>query len=173
MTVEYKSNMGGVDLCDMLMSMYRIRHRSTKYYMHMIFYCISVAVVNGWLLYCRHLTQRNVPHKNHMSLMMFQTEIAVGLCKAGKSSAAAAAARPHCRTSSTSPVPVATPSRKRKATSAPNTTRDVQFFPMFQEKEQQCRHCKTGYSHLKWCKCEVHLCLVKSRNCFNAFHSVN
>ena len=166
--------MGGVDLCDMLMSMYRIRHRSTKYYMHI--YCIGVAVVNGWLLYRRHPTQKNVPRKNHMSLLMFQTEIAVGLSKAGKSSAAAA--RPRGRPSSTSPVPAATPSRKRKATSAPNPTRDVQFdqcahFPVFQEKQQRCRHCKTGYSHLKCCKCKVHLCLVKSRNCFNAFHGVN
>ena len=176
MVIKYNSNMGGVDLCDMLMSMYRIRHRSTKYYMHIVFYCIGVAVVNGWFLYRRHLTQKNVPRKNHMSLLMFQTEIAVGLCKAGKSSAAAA--RPHGRPSSTSPVPAATPLRKRKATSAPNPTRDVQFdqcghFPVFQEKQQRCGNCKTGYSHLKCCKCEVHLCLVKSRNCFNAFHGVN
>lgn len=176
MVVQYNSNVGGVDLCDMLMSMYRIRHRSTKYYMHMAFYCIGGAVVNGWLLYCRHLTQKNVPLKNHMSLLMFQTEIAVGLCNARKSSASAA--RPRGRPSSTFPVPPATPSRKRKATSTPNPTRDVQFdqcghFPVFQEKQQRCQHCKTGYSHLKCCKCEVHLCLVKCRNCFNAFHGVN
>ena len=50
MVVEYNSHMGGVDLCDMLLSLYRIHHRSTKYYMHIIFYCIGVAVVNGWLL---------------------------------------------------------------------------------------------------------------------------
>ena len=62
-------------------------------------------------------------HKNHMFLLMFQTKNAVDLCKAGISSAAAA--RPCGRTSSTSPVPAATPSRKRKATSAPNPTRDV------------------------------------------------
>ena len=76
--------MGGVDLCDMLLSMYRIRHRSTKYYMYIVFYCIGVAVVNGWLLYRRHMTQKNVPAKNHMSLLSFQSEIAVSLCKAGK-----------------------------------------------------------------------------------------
>ena len=175
MVTEYNSNMGGVDLCDMLMSMYRIRHRSTKYYMHIVFYCIGAAVVNGWLLYRRQMTQKNVPSKNQMSLLAFQSEIAVGLCKAGKTSGETA--RPRGRPS-TSPVPAATPSRKRKATSAPNPTRDVQLdqcghFPMFQDKQQRCRHCKTGYSHVKCCKCEVHLCLVKSRNCFNAFHGVN
>lgn len=86
MVVEYNSNMGGVDLCDMLLSMYRIRHRSTKYYMHIVFYCIGVAVVNGWLLYRQHMTQKNVPAKNHMSLLSFQSEIALSLCKAGKTS---------------------------------------------------------------------------------------
>ncbi|KAL9981764.1 hypothetical protein ACROYT_G010511 [Oculina patagonica] len=176
MVVEYNSNMGGVDLCDMLMSMYRVCHRSTKYYMHIVFYCIGVAIVNGWLLYRRQMTQKNVSSKNHMSLLLFQSEIAVGLCKAGKTTGEVA--RPRGRPSSTSPASAAEPSRKRKATSAPNPTRDVQLdqcghFPMFQDKQQRCRHCKTGYSHLKCCKCEVHLCLVKSRNCFNAFHDVN
>lgn len=41
----------GVNLCDMLKSMYRIPHHSTKYYTQMAFYCIDVAVVNSWLLY--------------------------------------------------------------------------------------------------------------------------
>ena len=177
MVVEYNSNMGGVDLCDMLLSMYRIRHRSTKYYMYIVFYCIGVAVVNGWLLYRRHMTQKNVPAKNHMSLLSFQSEIAVSLCKAGKTSGETA--RPRGRPSSTSPVPApATSSKKRKAASVPNPNKDVQFdqcghFPEFQEKQQQCRYCKTGYSHVKCFKCEVHLCLVKSRNCFKNFHCVN
>jgi len=78
MVVEY-NNMGGVDLCDMLVSMYCICHRSTKYHMHMVFYCIHVAVVNGWLLYRQHMTQKKVPAKNHMPLLSFQSEIAVSL----------------------------------------------------------------------------------------------
>ena len=138
MVVEYNSNMGGVDLCDMLLSMYRIRHRSTKYYMHIVFYCIGVYVVNGWLLYRRHMTQKNVPAKNHMSLLSFQSEIAVSLCKASKTSGETA--RPCGRPSSTSPVPApATSSKKRKAASVTNPNKDIQFdqcghFTEFQEK---------------------------------------
>ena len=41
----------GVNLCDILKSMYHIPHHSTKYYTYMAFYCIDVAVVNSWLLY--------------------------------------------------------------------------------------------------------------------------
>ena len=82
MVVEYNSNMDAVDLCDTLMSMYHFCHRSTKYYMHMAIYCIGMAVVSGWLLHRQHLTQKNAPCKNHISLLMFQIEIAVGLWKA-------------------------------------------------------------------------------------------
>lgn len=84
MVVEYNSHTGGIDLCDMLLSLCQIRHRSTIYYMHIVFYCIGVAVVNGWLLYRRHMAQKNVPAKNQLSLLKFQAELAASLCKAGK-----------------------------------------------------------------------------------------
>ena len=112
MVVEYNSHMGGVDLCDMLLSLYRIRHRSTKYYMHIVFYCIGVAVVNGWLLYRRHMDQKNVPAKKQLSLLKFQTDLGESLCKADK--VCGEGARPRGRPSSTFPVPAAEPSKKKK-----------------------------------------------------------
>ena len=44
---EYNIHMGGVDLCDMLLALYRICRRSIKYYMHIIFYCVGISIVNG------------------------------------------------------------------------------------------------------------------------------
>ena len=70
MAVECISNMGDVDLRDNLMPMYRIRHHSIKCYMHMVFYCIGVAVVNGWLLYQRHMTHKKVPAKNDVLVIV-------------------------------------------------------------------------------------------------------
>ena len=84
MVVEYNSHMHGVDLYNMLLSLYRICHQSTKYSMHIVFYCIGVAVVNGWLLYRWHTAQKNVPAKNLLSLLKFQAELAASLCQAGK-----------------------------------------------------------------------------------------
>lgn len=85
MVVKYNSQMGeGVDLCDMLLSMNRVPHQSTKYYMHIVFYCIGVVVVNGWLLYRRHLHQKRVPQKKHMPLISFQSAIAASLWQVGK-----------------------------------------------------------------------------------------
>jgi len=42
--------MGGIDLFDILVSLYKDDHKSNKWYRH-------VAVVNGWILYKRHFKQ--------------------------------------------------------------------------------------------------------------------
>ena len=84
MVAGYNTHTGSVYLCDMLLSLYRVHHRSTKYYMHIVFYCIGVAVVNGWLLYRRHMAQKNVPAKHQLSLVKSQAGLATSLYKAGK-----------------------------------------------------------------------------------------
>ncbi|KAF0751882.1 piggyBac transposable element-derived protein 2-like isoform X1 [Aphis craccivora] len=76
---EYNKFMGGVDLADMLLELYRIDIRSNKWYMRIIFWVIGVCIVNGWLLYRRHLKQRK--EKLKMSLLEFQTNIAAALCE--------------------------------------------------------------------------------------------
>ena len=119
--------------------------------------------------------QKNVPAKNQLSLLKFQAGLAESLCKAGK--VCGEAVRRRGRPSSTSPVPAATLSKKRKAASVPNPTKDIPLdqvghFPEFQDKQQHCRHCKSGYLNIKCTKCGVHLCLVKARNCFSVFHAV-
>ncbi len=61
---EYNIYMGGVNLCDMLLSLYRICQRSVKYYMHIFYYCLGVSVSNGWLLYRRHSEQKGISNKH-------------------------------------------------------------------------------------------------------------
>lgn len=51
---EYNSFMGGVDLHDMLVEIYRIDIRSKRFYLRIIFHLIDMAVVNSWILYRRH-----------------------------------------------------------------------------------------------------------------------
>ena len=55
---EYNKHMGGVDLSDMMLELYRTDIRSKKWYMHIVYYCLDVAVLNAWLLYRRHLIQK-------------------------------------------------------------------------------------------------------------------
>ena len=58
----YNANMGDVDICDMLLSLYRIRQRTNKF--HIVYYLLGISVTNGWLLYRRHQNQKSIPQKN-------------------------------------------------------------------------------------------------------------
>ena len=77
-----KQHMGGVDLCDMMLESYRISIRSKKWYMRIVYYCLDVAVLNGWLLYRRHSAQNN--ETKHLPLKDFRSAIASALTAAGK-----------------------------------------------------------------------------------------
>ncbi|CAF3672899.1 unnamed protein product [Rotaria socialis] len=59
----YNEHMGGVDLVDMLISLYHL------------------SVVNVWLLYRRHCSQLKRPQKNVMSLLSFRINVASVLLK--------------------------------------------------------------------------------------------
>ncbi|KAL3244043.1 hypothetical protein MRX96_019612 [Rhipicephalus microplus] len=37
-------------------------------------------------------------------------------------------------------------------------------------KKNRCKFCKFGYTFLYCAKCNMHLCLLPSHNCFKAFH---
>ena len=54
---EYNLHMGGVDLANMLIELYRIDAKSKKWYSKIAHFCFDVAVVNSWLLYRRHMAQ--------------------------------------------------------------------------------------------------------------------
>ena len=47
---EYNKFMGGVDLCDMLLELYRIDIPMKKWYFRILFYCIDLTVCNCWLI---------------------------------------------------------------------------------------------------------------------------
>lgn len=71
--------MEGVDLADMLCELYRINHRSRKYYMRIFFWVLNSAVTNSWLLYRRHSQFLKLSEKDSLTLIEFQTKVATGL----------------------------------------------------------------------------------------------
>ena len=76
---EYNEHMGWVDLFDMLMSLYKLDHKSCKWYRRIFFWVLNVAIVNGWILYRRHTTQKGTPRKNQLSLLEFTGSISESL----------------------------------------------------------------------------------------------
>ncbi|KRK02377.1 uncharacterized protein Dyak_GE28296, isoform B [Drosophila yakuba] len=69
--------MGGVDLLDYLLGLYRIQLRSRNWYKNIFFHMIDMCVVNSWILYRRKSDQ-------YMPLFDFKLYITQHLCKAGK-----------------------------------------------------------------------------------------
>jgi len=73
----YNQHMGGVDLLDSLMGLYRITIRSKKWYHRLFFHYLDMAVVNAWLLYRRARSQQNNTSEV-LRLAEFKAQIAEG-----------------------------------------------------------------------------------------------
>ena len=78
---EYNKFMGLVDLCDMLLELYRIDFKSKKWYIKIFFYVLDLATVNSLLLYRRTLNKKS---KQYMSLCDFKLDIATWLLSSNK-----------------------------------------------------------------------------------------
>lgn len=166
---QYVRYMGGVDLSDMLVALYRSKIGTKKYYLRIFYHLLDVCVVNAWLLYKRHCTQEKVPAKK--SLLEFKAEIADGMINAGFITNERKRGRPSDQISD-SPAP------KRKRIACKRPIPDVQYdgvghMPLPIEKKERCKYCnnRVSFSRIKCKKCNVALCLTTKKNCFDMFHN--
>ena len=159
---EYNRFIGGVDLADMFLELYRIDFKSrSKWYMRIFLFDLSV--VNGWLLYRRCLAAGQKP----MNLLQFKTDVARALLS-GASLATPNRGRPFSDADTNS-------QKKRNYTCRPpdSTRLDGQgHFPAWIESKQRCRVCVQAHSKVKCVKCEVSLCFTPNRNCFLTYHTM-
>ncbi|XP_064614523.1 piggyBac transposable element-derived protein 3-like [Liolophura sinensis] len=160
----YNKNMGGVDLLDMMCTLYKRQIKGRRWYLYIFYHTLTICVVNSWFLYKRDCQINGVGKA--LPLKVFQSQIAEVLTKKGKP------ARPVGRPSLNSPPPA----KQRAYAAAPQP--DVRYdnydhFPMAQPKRNRCRYCPNGYTQWKCGKCNVFLCLspgAEPRNCFLAYH---
>ncbi|CAB4043729.1 Hypothetical predicted protein, partial [Paramuricea clavata] len=82
--LRYNKSMGGVDKADMLISLYRIRTKTKRWYIKIFWHLVDMAKVNAWLLYRRHCETLGIPNKRRLPLVDFILEIAEGLINANK-----------------------------------------------------------------------------------------
>ena len=68
--------MGGVDLLDRRLSLYRIHIRSKKWYDKLLYHFFAIAVVQSWLLYLRDLMFLSILETEWMPLRSFKMSIA-------------------------------------------------------------------------------------------------
>ena len=135
-----QKNMGGVDLSDMLMSLYRIAIRPRRWYLRIIYYLIDLSLSNGWLLYRRRLTQ--MQEKKYMSLLNFRAQVAVALIKVDKPADLTSRKRggPSLEDAEEDRAPP--PVRRIPAPSTIVRLDRFDHFPTNGEKRGRCRRCR-------------------------------
>lgn len=158
--------MGGVDLADMLIELYRTDHKSKRWYMRIFYWIIDVCIVNGWLLYKRHCAQLSI--KSRLSLLAFRMQIAQTLAHLKSNPLKR-------RSGMAAEVGIVPAKHLIHSPVTPRPTVDVRYdgmnhWPQYGEKKNRCKFCKFGYTFLYCAKCNMHLCLLPSRNCFKASH---
>ena len=169
MVKDYNESMGGVDLNDMLISLYRVDIKTRKrWYLKIITHLINLCNVNGWLLYGRYSNQLGIAKKTQLSLLQFTKDVADGLLLVGKNPNKPLG-RPLKRRSLS---PVSTIGKKPMV---PKPVADVRYdglhhWPDFRDKRNRCRVCSM-LSFVVCSKCKIHLCFQKERNCFQDFHN--
>nr|XP_039255146.1 piggyBac transposable element-derived protein 3-like [Styela clava] len=164
----YNQHMGGVDLSDMLMCLYRITIRPKRWYLRILYYLIDLSVTNAWLLYRRHVAQKNM---QHTPLLDFRSEVADCLIRMGKS--ANMNSRKRGRPSNDEGDHSYHRSSPRQIVIAP--PRDVRHdrfdhFSVYSERRGRCR--KLGITFTMCMKCRVLLCYTRGKNCFLIFHTL-
>ena len=158
---EYNKFMGGIDLHDMLSSLYKYHFKSRRWYIYIFWHLITVAVINSWLRYRKDC---KVLHEKHMPMRRFQGDLAADLLLAGKGKSKRG--RPSAddmlknkRRAATTIMPVLDCQKDK-----------IEHWPVWKDTWRRCKICIKKNSFALCEKCEVFLCLNKDRNCFRRFH---
>lgn len=164
--------MGGVDLFDQLVSYYRIFIKSRKWTLRLIFHAVDFAIAQSWLEYRKDAVALKIPSKEILDLLDFRIRVSSRLTYVNKLVNGKKQGLP-----SSSPSPSAPVVQRRRGETRPSL--EIQFdhidhLPFHDDADlpSRCKFPKcTGRSRIFCKKCGVHLCLMKGRNCFAAFHT--
>lgn len=146
---QYNAHMGGVDLADMLIALYRTEMKAHRWYIPLFSQMIDICINNAWLLYRR---ESNCPKT--MKLKDFRCAIADSLLTVDR-------------------VVQNINTEVKKIVTHENHM-DVRYdqvghMPSFASKGR-CKFCVKGQTKYICVKCQVRLCLVEDRNCFYNYH---
>lgn len=144
---HYNNHMGGVDLADMLVALYRTTYKSRRWYTAIFAQMLDICVNNAWLLYRRDCSNRAV---KNMPLKSFRCQLARELQNKSRSRISV---NHNCRTDDSIRYD------------------SIGHFPSFGESYGRCKLCIKNKTDVYCVKCNQRLCLVRKRNCFYDYHS--
>ena len=157
--------MGGVDIADCMISLYRIFLRSKKYYQRLIFHLVDVTLLNSWNCYRRDATFLNIPKSSILKFAEFKIRVASDLMQAGKPNSLKKRGRPQT-------TPKLKKARNFCIMPQPGARFDeIDHFPFVDKVRRMCKNdgC-SGKTNIVCPKCKVNLCLHSKANCFAQFH---
>lgn len=161
---NYNMHMGGVDLSDMLVALYRTTFKTHKWYLSIFSQIIDICINNSWLIYRREVKLLQGAEKcKYMKLKEFRLRIFDELLL-------------HNRPKRGRPSAEEMVEQKKKVkirsprTELPIRLDNIGHFPVYTSRGR-CRNCQNGKSSIICQKCDARLCLTDKRNCFVQYHS--
>lgn len=164
----YNCHMGGVDKLDFLISIYRTFIKSRKWTLRMFTHAIDLACVNAWIEYRKSAETLGIPKKHIMDLLHFRASIAEALILVDKTVTRKRGRPSNVAEDLPKPKRANIEVRPQKEVRLDN----IGHLPVVTEKYSRCKKpaCK-GKTKYSCCKCKVHLCLDKFKNCFFDYHT--
>ncbi|XP_026147951.1 piggyBac transposable element-derived protein 4-like isoform X2 [Mastacembelus armatus] len=192
---DYNTSMGAMDSPDALMSYYNIFHKTQKWYKTFFFHFLDIAVVNAYILHChmakakqqKPLTQEAFREALVLQLAECQSTSSSSSHAASSTSESTSDAVPSTSACSSDTVLSASALSSDAASStsassfdaAPSTSApsSMTHKPAYIKGDstngrRKCRHCHQK-TPVICTSCEVPLCFVAKRDCFNDWHSKN
>ncbi|KAK3907167.1 PiggyBac transposable element-derived protein 3, partial [Frankliniella fusca] len=162
--LAYNSSMGGTDLFDQYMSLYRIPSRARRWYFPLFVFLLELALINSFLLYKREVelidAELKYPTLKDFRLQVFHGLTAVALAGRG---------RPNLDKS------LLKKAAKRRipkhGVSDDLRTDNIGHF-ISRTSRGRCTYCAEGHTFSFCPKCDKRLCFTETRNCFAQFHIV-
>lgn len=165
----YNKHKGGVDLNDFLVSLYRIKLKTKKWSVKVIFHFTDLALVNSWLNYKQDCKKAGCEKSQVLCLLDFRMQVAEALIKGSQER------KRRGRPSKDASDPPAYHHRAAVQIPGPDIRFDQEGHwpdPQVMANSARCRlsECKSK-SQVQCSKCKVFLCLKAGRNCFRDFHN--
>lgn len=157
--------MGGVDLSDALIGYYNVLHKTRKWYRSFFYHFVDIAIVNAFIL---HKELASAKGERVMTHKAFREALVMELRAAGK---------PHTVRQQLSAAEQIQDGLGAAGKSSEDDSQVVTHMPKYfaddgSKGRRRCGHCsmKTPV----YCEtCDVALCLLPGRDCYNAWHDEN
>lgn len=163
---HYNRHMGGVDLHDSFIGRCHIKYKSSKWYHRIFFHMVDVTIVNSWIIHRKICKETN---QQALTLVNYRKCLGQALCIVGSGRES----RNNSASSRQLTKELIHKSRNKSAQNIP--IKDIRLdqtnhFPVWGERVR-CKmpKCKSQ-TFIKCLKCNVSLCINKTRNCFLEFH---